>query len=211
MSPWYRGLLLFSFATIWWWLYALINLYNSEPIRAIYWSPRPVDIYPSIIQPISAVIYTLGAATLLVWPMVVCWDWSRLRIVLFAVLVGTILGFSCFLAWPLAMERPEFDGTRFGESIMRAVFSVDHPANCFPSFHAFFAILGALFIHAYRADHFFEYVAAYVLAGAVVVTTITTGQHYMIDPLGGGLLAVVCFYLSTRLLSRKAQGRAARI
>ena len=203
MTPWFRGLLVFGLATLWWWLYASINSYNSEPVRAIYWSPRPADVYPGLIQPISAVIYTFGAATLLFWPMILGWDWSRLRILLFSFLVGTIVGFSCFLMWPLAMARPEFDGTRIGESIMRVVFAVDHPANCFPSFHAFFAIIGALFIHAYRPDHSREYVAAYLLAAAVLVTTITTGQHYFIDPFGGGLLAVLCFYLSKWLLGRK--------
>ncbi len=203
MTPWYRGLLLFSFSAMWWWLYALINAYNSEPLRAIYWSPRPVDIYPYIIQPISALIYTLGAAILLVWPIIVCWDWSRLRILLLSFLIGTIVGFSCFLGWPLAVARPDFDGNRIGESIMHVVFSVDQPANCFPSFHAFFAMIGALYIHAYRSDHFRDYVAAYALAAAVVVTTITTGQHYFIDPLGGVLLAFFCFYLSKWLLSSR--------
>ena len=110
--------------------------------------------------------------------------------------VGTLVGFICFLVWPLAMERPTFGGKKFGESIMRLVFAVDRPANCFPSFHAFFAINGALFIHAFRTEYPIEIGLAYALAAAVVVTTITTGQHYFIDPIGGGLLAIVRFYFS---------------
>ncbi len=206
MTSWFRALFILGFAAFWWWLYASINAYNSDPLRAIYWSPRPADVYPGLIQPISAVVYTFGAAILLVWPMILCWNWSRLRNLLFSFLAGTIVGFACFLVWPLAMERPEFEGTRFGESILRVVFAVDHPANCFPSFHAFFAIIGAMFIHAYRPDHFREYVAAYALAAAVVVTTITTGQHYFIDPLGGGLLAILCYYLSKWLFGRENFG-----
>ncbi len=200
MTPWVRYLIVLGFAVLWWWTYASINAHNSKPSRAVYWQPKPADIFPSLIQPISAMIYTLGAAVLLVWPIILCWDWSRLKLLLFSTLVGTIVGFTCFLVWPLAIARPEFGGKKFGESIMRVVFAVDHPANCFPSFHAFFAILGALFVHAYRPDHFFEYGIAYALASAVVITTITTGQHYFIDPLGGGILAFLCFYFSKWLL-----------
>ena len=200
MTPWIRCVLLVGFAVLWWWSYATINSYNAKPTRAIYWSPKPADLFPSLIQPISALIYTFGAAVLLVWPIILCWNWSRLRVLLLSMFVGTLVGFTCFLKWPLAIGRPAFGGNKLGESIMRIVFSVDNPANCFPSFHAFFAILGALFIHASRPNHFLEYGAAYVLASAVVVTTITTGQHYFIDPLGGSILAFFSFYLSKWLL-----------
>ena len=200
MTPWIRCVLLVGFAVLWWWSYATINSYNAKPTRAIYWSPKPADLFPSLIQPISALIYTFGAAVLLVWPIILCWNWSRLRVLLLSMFVGTLVGFTCFLKWPLAIGRPAFGGNKLGESIMRIVFSVDNSANCFPSFHAFFAILGALFIHASRPNHFLEYGAAYVLASAVVVTTITTGQHYFIDPLGGSILAFFSFYLSKWLL-----------
>ena len=200
MTHWIRYPLLLGFAVLWWWTYTAINSYNSQPSRAVYWPPKPADIVPTLIQPISALIYTFGAAVLLVWPVLLCWDWSRLELLLFSMFVGTIVGFTCFLVWPLAIVRPEFGGKKWGESIMRVVFAVDNPANCFPSYHAFFAILGALFIHAYRPDQFFEYGIAYALAAAVVVTTITTGQHYFIDPLGGGILAFVSFYISKWLL-----------
>ncbi len=195
-----RCLLLLGLAVLWWWTYTAINSHNSKPSRAVYWPPKPADIFPSLIQPISALIYTFGAAILLVWPILLCWDWSRLPFLIFSIFVGTIVGFTCFLVWPLAIARPEFGGRKLGESIMRVVFAVDNPANCFPSFHAFFAILGALFIHAYRPDQFLEYGIAYALAAAVVVTTITTGQHYFIDPLGGGIIAFLSFYLSKWLL-----------
>ena len=131
MTPWIQCVLQVGFAVLWWWSYATINSHNSKPARAIYWSPKPADLFPSLIQPTSALIYTFGASVLLVWPIILCGDWSRLRVLLLSVLVGTMVGFTCFLLWPLAIARPAFGGKKLGESIMRLVFHVDNPANCF--------------------------------------------------------------------------------
>ena len=44
------------------------------------------------------------------------------------------------------MVRPEYMGGTLGERLMLWVFSVDKPANCFPSSHVIFAVLGAYLI-----------------------------------------------------------------
>jgi membrane-associated phospholipid phosphatase len=201
MSSVGRLLLVLVVAATWWFSYSAINAYNSQAERAVYLEGQPSTIFPFLIQPFTAVVYTLGAAVLVVWPLIVCWQWQRLRLFLLANAVGTAVGFSVFGLWPLAMKRPCFTSERFGEAIMRWVFALDDCANCFPSFHAFFAITGALFVHRYRPTHPAEWLAAYLLAAAVVVTTITTGQHYFIDPVGGAALAFTSFYVSRWLLA----------
>lgn len=108
------------------------------------------------------------------------------------VFVGTVIGFCIFAIWPLNIRRPEFAGDRFGEAIMRRVFAVDDSANCFPSFHTFFAILGAMVV-AWRSNSLAAAGLAALLACGVVVSTITTGQHYLIDVVGGTVTAAFSY------------------
>ena len=186
------------FATIWWFAYDALNAWNATPSRAIYLAPRPCDIWPGIIQPASAVVYVGFTAILLIWPLVLSWETKAFRQLLTMIAIGSLTGFATFAAWPLNMRRPEFAGNTFGETIMRAVFAIDHSANCFPSFHTFFALLGALVV-ANRSKSTLHSALAIFFAVAVVASTISTGQHYVIDAIGGALLALICHFAGSRM------------
>lgn len=180
------------FATTWWQTYNALNTWNASPHRALYLAPRPCDIWPGVIQPASALVYVGFTAVLLIWPLILSWETKAFRRLMAMITIGSLIGFLTFAAWPLNMRRPDFTGNTFGETIMRAVFAIDHSANCFPSFHTFFAVLGALVV-SNRSKSTLQSVIATFLAMAVMVSTITTGQHYFIDVVGGGGLAMVCY------------------
>jgi membrane-associated phospholipid phosphatase len=97
--------------------------------------------------------------------------------------------FACYLIWPLWIDRPSYDGPGVGRWLMREVVSVDGAANCAPSSHVFYAVLAALLVGraartpAVRA-------AVWVLAVAVSATTVTTGQHYFVDVVGGVVVSL---------------------
>jgi membrane-associated phospholipid phosphatase len=185
-----KAIVILLFATTWWQTYNALNTWNASPHRAIYLSPSPCDIWPGIIQPASALIYVGFTAVLLIWPLILSWETKAFCRLMAMITIGSLIGFITFAAWPLNMRRPEFTGNSFGESIMRAVFAIDHSANCFPSFHTFFALLGALVIKN-RSKSFFQSALAFFLASAVMISTITTGQHYFIDLIGGTGLALI--------------------
>jgi hypothetical protein len=63
---------------------------------------------------------------------------------------------------------------------------------CFPSFHVFWALVSA---HALVPFRLLRY-PAFVTAGLITVSTMTTGWHYGIDVIGGILLAVVSVLLA---------------
>lgn len=187
-----------SLAVLWWLTYTWINDWNATPERAVFLAPRPVDIFPWIIQPLTAPLYVGILALLMVWGLVLCFPGPAYWHLFAAIMIGTAIGFAIFLVWPLNMQRPEFAGNQWGEEIMRWVFAVDASANCFPSYHAFFAVLFALFI-SQESSNRRSAVIAWFLASLVLVTTITTGQHYLIDVLGGAILAWVCFRMTLLL------------
>src|SRR5262249_1208659 len=58
-----KVILVLSFFLMWAIVYKHFNEYNAAPERAIHWT-RPVDVWPGVIQPWTALIYTgLG------WPI----------------------------------------------------------------------------------------------------------------------------------------------
>jgi hypothetical protein len=77
-------------------------------------------------------------------------------------------------------------------------FLVTHPTGLvtFPSFHTTWALMLAYALRHHRG--FFR--AGLLVNGLIVVSTMTTGWHYLADVLGGIALALVVIALSARLV-----------
>jgi membrane-associated phospholipid phosphatase len=58
---------------------------------------------------------------------------------------------------------------------------------CFPSFHALLAVVSCVALGSIRPLR----IPAAIVAGCVVLSTLTTGWHYLVDVIGGLLLAAL--------------------
>ena len=101
-----------------------------------------------------------------------------------------------FFLMPTTNIRPVIDGNSLSEILMRFVYSVDQPSNLFPSIHClvswfcYVGIRGRKEIPAwYRAFSCF-------FAIMVMVSTQVTKQHYIIDVIGGVVLAELMYYIA---------------
>jgi membrane-associated phospholipid phosphatase len=189
------------FFAAWIVLYDRTNQHGADPIRTIHLK-RPLDQVPGIIQPWTAVIYVFGGLAMPLLPFAFNWTWPRLTFVLLCYTLTSLLAFTCYWLWPLGIIRPVYLGNGIGEQLMRGVFSVDLEANCCPSSHTFYAILGAILVSHGGAGPVTRRLT-WALAVAVCVTTVTTGQHYFIDILGG-VVAALLGYTAARSLTAAA-------
>ncbi len=187
-----------GFFLIWGAVYDWTNAHGSDPRRTIHFT-RPADVTPWLILPWSAWIYVLGGLALPVLPFFYYWSFQRLRLVLACYAIGSAIAFACYWIWPVSIIRPEYTDGGMGETLLQGVFAVDRPGNCTPSSHVFFAILSALLINRSAARPAVR-AAVWLLAAAVSLTTITTGQHYWIDVAAGAALAVVTLEIGNRLV-----------
>ena len=207
-----KVVVIFFFFAAWSLIYDQVNEHSARPDRTIHLT-RPVDRFPGIIQPWTAVIYVFGGIALPLLPFVYNWTWPRLRFVLTCYAVTSMLAFACYWLWPLGIVRPIFLGNSLGERLMRGVFTIDREANCFPSGHTFFATLGGILVWRGGASGAVSR-STWVLAVAVCATTVTTGQHYFID-VTGGVAAALLGYTTTRMLmpptKRVVSGRAVTV
>jgi membrane-associated phospholipid phosphatase len=178
-------------------LYTQINEWAFHSPRTRYFrSPR--EAFPGVIQPWTAVVYVFGGYLAPLLPFLYNWSWSRLRLVLRAYALTSLMMFAVFLIFPVGMHRPSYSGADLGERLMLAVFAVDRETNCFPSGHAAFAVLSAILVSHGGAARWIR-VGVWGLAAAICATTVTTGQHYYLDAVAGALTAVAGFYASLAL------------
>jgi membrane-associated phospholipid phosphatase len=74
---------------------------------------------------------------------------------------------------------------------------------CFPSFHVVWAILFASALWGFRSLR----IPTALVSGMVILSTMTTGWHYVVDVLGGILLAIISILLAKGLTQRMDAGR----
>jgi membrane-associated phospholipid phosphatase len=188
-----KAAVVIGFFGVWLWAYDAVNAFAADPVRTIHLT-SPASMFPWIIQPWTALIYLTGGVAFALVPFVYYASWRGIAFVMVCDCASTLLAFAIYWAWPVSMIRPEFSGATLGERLMRLIFLVDKPANCFPSLHVVFAVLGALLITRAgvgRAARWFWW----TFAAAVSASTITSGQHYFIDLPGGAAVALAGYSL----------------
>jgi len=187
-----------GFFSLWLWAYDLVNAFAADPVRTIHLT-SPASVFPWIIQPWTAVIYIAGGVIFPLVPFLYYRSWRGIAFVMACVMASSLIAFAIYWAWPVSMVRPEFAGETLGERLMRWVFLVDKPANCFPSLHVIFAVLGAHLIDRAGAGRAARWIW-WAFAAAVSVTTITSGQHYFIDVPAGVAVALAGYTVGRRLV-----------
>lgn len=104
-----------------------------------------------------------------------------------------------FVFLPTTNVRPEITGTSLSDEILRWLYSIDQPTNLFPSIHclvSWFCFIGI----KNRTDIPVWYKGfSCVFAILVFVSTQVTKQHYLVDVIGGVLLAEVTYRISHRI------------
>ena len=110
-------------------------------------------------------------------------------------MAGSVTMIAAYLAYGFFqtyVPRPALTGTDFFTAVLHTVYNSDQPYNAFPSLHAGFSILAALSL-----DRKVPGYKAFVVWGILIaVSTVFVKQHYVLDVLGGGLLAAVSLYLA---------------
>jgi membrane-associated phospholipid phosphatase len=110
----------------------------------------------------------------------------------YGLVLAAIIGAVIFTLWPTSVMRqsPSFDGaTGF---LWHLLFSVDTTFNALPSLHVANTCLAAIALWSRRG---LWRIIVPVWAPMIILSTLTTKQHYAIDVLGGLLLAAICFVL----------------
>jgi len=128
-------------------------------------------------------------------PFAVCRDDARAARVLYGLMANSVLAGVVFLVWPTTgvVQQPVMRGV--SGLLWSALLTVDRPANYFPSLHVANVCVCALALS--REGNTWRRVAV-VWTTLIVVSTLTTKQHFFIDLPAGLSLGAFCFWLVGR-------------
>lgn len=121
----------------------------------------------------------------------------ELRTVLLAAIFTQIISYLFYLSFQTYVERPTVIlGNIFG-ALVKWLYSIDMPYNAFPSLHASVSFLALIAWTRMKSKIRFLMIAITIL---IIISTLFVKQHYVIDIMGGIILAAGTYQLSVRLL-----------
>jgi membrane-associated phospholipid phosphatase len=120
-------------------------------------------------------------------------------------LTAAAVAYIIFLVYPTYAHRPTITGTDTLSQWIRWLYSNDRAYNAFPSAHTFYTIIAWLYFWYWQPR---VRAITTVLAALVILSTLFTKQHNILDLVGGVVLGVASFWLGRKLVSSKSDARA---
>lgn len=104
-----------------------------------------------------------------------------------------------FIFLPTTNVRPEVLGTDLASDLTRRIYSLDEATNLFPSIHCLVSWFCFLGIEKRKDIPGWYKIFSAIFAVLVFWSTQFTKQHYILDMVGGVLLAEITFMISSRV------------
>jgi membrane-associated phospholipid phosphatase len=159
------------------------------------------DLIP--IQPIWAIPYMLWMVS---WFGL--WFWAALRMpeklyrqLFVTALVVILSAMIFFFVYPTYVPRKPVDATALGAVFLQSVYSADGLYCAFPSGHIYLCTLTAIFFSRWHPRSTWFWVAILII---VSLSTLLTGQHFIMDIFGGLIFAFLGVIIGKRLTSGKS-------
>ncbi len=115
-----------------------------------------------------------------------------------------------YLFMPTYMVRPEVAGQDFLSHMVRMIYTIDLPYNCFPSLHVVWACILCRFWALAGPRRLWFRMVNYTGTILIILSTVFTKQHYTPDIFGGLAVAVISCMISDKLFNRLKQKKSAR-
>ena len=164
------------------------------------------DLFPVI--PVFALIYVYSYIFWICGPVAVSLTKKRNFVnYIYGLTLGYIIGFLFFTFVPTYMDRVaeglmSRTGTGFCEDLLRWIYSADGSDmafNLFPSYHCLISTYCYLGVRKQPEISKGFKIYSLVMAILIVLSTLFTKQHYIVDVVGGVGIAIGCYALMNRL------------
>jgi membrane-associated phospholipid phosphatase len=142
-----------------------------------------LDAYVPVV-PIFAVPYLIFLPFWVAFFVVAAWKMNDglFRSFILGSTAAITLATLIYIVFPTYTERPLVTGNSWAAQLLQAIYANDNVYNAFPSGHVLITTLIALFGARWYPELRKVWIGSVVL---VVLATLFTGQHHLLDPLGG--------------------------
>ena len=150
-----------------------------------------IDVFP--IWPVWVLPYVLCYVLWFssFWWVILKMEERLFRSFLAACVLTFSVGVSTFIFFPTYVEAATLRGSDIFTSLLRMIHESWGRYDAFPSGHVYITTLLALFFGRWYPRHKFLWVLTLVI---VSFSTLFTGQHYILDVIGGLLLALAGYH-----------------
>jgi membrane-associated phospholipid phosphatase len=160
----------------------------------------PIDASIPIFAP-AIIPYLFGAAMFVVLPILAALYVKPREFEAYAVsiLTATIISYLVYLIFPTFVSRPELTSDDFFTKIIAILYNADRSYNAAPSGHTFYTTLSCLYVCRWLPKYQVVWI---IVAAAIILSTLFTRQHYVLDVVGGLVLGLLA-YLGGRFALKK--------
>ncbi len=138
------------------------------------------------------------------WLLSALWAYLKMEDALFVAFVSAwisacLIGYAIFIFYPTYMVRPETTGTGWAEWLIRFTYTNDRTYNAFPSQHLWDTVTVTLAWSRWKPKWRWP---LWGLTVIVALSTLFTGQHWIMDVVGGTVLAVITYFIGLAIAAR---------
>ena len=109
--------------------------------------------------------------------------------------LGLIGAYFTYTFFQSTVPRPEVIGDDIFSALVRQIYAIDNPYNCFPSIHVFATVYGSLVISRSSFKNKVFKGAIYITGILIILSTLFVKQHVVLDAVGGSALAYLVYML----------------
>ncbi len=155
-----------------------------------------------ILAPIWAIPYLLS---IFWWIAALIWAAIKMeyeRFLHFSACLGlTILtSYLIYIIFPTYVERPEIIGGDYLSQLIKFIYGNDQPYNALPSGHTYTTLIITIFWIDWLPKQRILWISIAVI---VILSTLFTKQHAVLDLVAAGILTLICYWISAYFFRRK--------
>jgi membrane-associated phospholipid phosphatase len=182
-------------------LYLVINRlmsWQGNGTSVEIWLDQYVPFWPIWVVP-----YVLS---ILWWGVAALWAYLKMEDSLYVAFItgwisACLIGYAIFIFYPNYMVRPQVIGTGWAERLIRFIYANDQTYNAFPSQHLWDTVIITLIWSRWKPKWRWP---LWSLTLIVAMSTLFTGQHWIMDVIGGTLLGMVGYFIGLMVAARLA-------
>jgi len=177
-------------------LYIPINQLQHGGVQLNLPIDSQIPLYPPAIVP-----YLLGTVLFIVFPILAALYVKPKEFEAYAItiLAATVISYLAYLIFPTFVTRPEVTSNDFFSRVVALLYQTDRSYNAAPSGHTFYTLLSCLYLSRWQPR--FKLIWA-IIAALIILSTLFTRQHYILDVVCGLVLAVLA-YIAGRFTQKK--------
>lgn len=165
----------------------------------------PLDAFIPL-WPIWAVPYLLSLPW---WITALAWgalkmDFPHWRHFALCLGLTITISYSVFILYPTYVVRPQITGQDFFSQLVVGIYGNDQAHNALPSGHTYTTLIISIFWSQWLPKLKLLWIGIAIL---VLLSTLFTKQHYLLDLLAAAGLVVMTYFLSAYLLRKVEKGQ----